>query len=717
MMRMREKKWMMALVLCALMVGLSGCVGSPDSVEDPLSQYSGMGVSSQLPFATNSPTDGELWTPAPTAPPATVPPAVDGYQDLIFGASGAAVSELQGRLKALGYYYGTIDGLFGESTVSAIKLFQEQSGFQKTGLATAVLQEEVFKPTAPRYGAQSDADYDPYEDPDDFGDDEDYGAPTTPKPTQKPTAKPSNDDYEDYDEMNNQPRELARGDKGDQVRELQSALKQLGYYTGNVDGDYGSGTVSAVKRFQAVYGQSQTGIATLALQKKLYSGDAVRYVAPTPKPTPKPTAKPTLKPGEYMELAWGDSGSEVTKLQKRLKALKYLGDGAKAGQFDDLTEKAVKRFQKQYGQTQDGIASVPMQKKLYSEDALSYDGSAQPTPEPAKYVTLKPGDKGDKVKALQRRLKALGYFDGEIGGNYLDITTAAVKRFQKAIGVKQTGEATAALQKELFAEDAPPYKSPDPTPAPTKEDYIGEGDSGEYVTKIQKRLKVLGFFSGSASGGFGPNTKTAVKAFQKACDLEQTGYVTKELYALMMSDEAPSKVKPEVTPAAQQKYVKLSPGDTGERVKALQRRLKALGYFGGNIGGNYLTQTSDAVKAFQKKLGLERTGIATIDLQEKLFADSAPAKGEGDQSDVDLKPLKFKDKGARVEALQLRLIELGFLDEKFGGDKKATYGEGTRQAVIDVQMARNFDSDGNADLEFLTFLMSAEAELLQPLIY
>ena len=38
--------------------------------------------------------------------------------------------------------------------------------------------------------------------------------------------------------------------KGDEVADLQRALKQLGYYTKTIDGAYGSGTKSAVRAFQ-----------------------------------------------------------------------------------------------------------------------------------------------------------------------------------------------------------------------------------------------------------------------------------------------------------------------------------------------------------------------------------------------------------------------------------------------------------------------------------
>ena len=43
---------------------------------------------------------------------------------------------------------------------------------------------------------------------------------------------------------------LRYSQQSDDVADLQRALKQLGYYTKTIDGTYGSGTLSAVKRFQ-----------------------------------------------------------------------------------------------------------------------------------------------------------------------------------------------------------------------------------------------------------------------------------------------------------------------------------------------------------------------------------------------------------------------------------------------------------------------------------
>ena len=51
------------------------------------------------------------------------------------------------------------------------------------------------------------------------------------------------------------------GSRGTEVRTIQEKLKRWGYYTGSVDGIYGSLTVSAVKKFQQKNGLTVDGIA------------------------------------------------------------------------------------------------------------------------------------------------------------------------------------------------------------------------------------------------------------------------------------------------------------------------------------------------------------------------------------------------------------------------------------------------------------------------
>ena len=69
------------------------------------------------------------------------------------------------------------------------------------------------------------------------------------------------------------------------------------------------------------------------------------------------------------------------------------------------------------------------------------------------------GDKGEAVKTLQSRLRELGYFYGEVGGNYLEQTRAAVQSFQSAAGLSATGVANAVTLQAMFAQDAPRHEA------------------------------------------------------------------------------------------------------------------------------------------------------------------------------------------------------------------------------------------------------------------
>lgn len=67
---------------------------------------------------------------------------------------------------------------------------------------------------------------------------------------------------------------LEKGAKGEAVSELQTRLKELGFYSIAIDGDYGNGTVNAIKAFEEYNGLPQTGIASVELQALLFSDEA-----------------------------------------------------------------------------------------------------------------------------------------------------------------------------------------------------------------------------------------------------------------------------------------------------------------------------------------------------------------------------------------------------------------------------------------------------------
>ena len=105
-------------------------------------------------------------------------------------------------------------------------------------------------------------------------------------------------------------------------------------------------------------------------------------------------------------------------------------------------------------------------------------------------------------------------------------------------------------------------------------------------------------------------------------------------------------------------------------------------------------------------MGLATDGVASIEVQELLYAETAPAFVQY----FDLLP---GSKGEEVLAVQLRLIELGYLENKTA-NLDGIYGPGLSNALINLQLASGVLpelADGVATVDLQTFLFSENAAL------
>lgn len=347
---------------------------------------------------------------------------------------------------------------------------------------------------------------------------------------------------------------LKRGSQGDAVKNVQSALKRLGYFEGKTDGDFGEYTENAVKKFQAQNGLTADGIVGQATLNKLSSSSAATC-PPDVTATPKPTATPKTS-NTY--LSNGSSGKDVTQMQNRLISLGYL-EGSASGKFCDVTEVAVIAFQSRSGLHSDGIAGPSTLDALYSSNARKANTAVGVIG-----VALKTGDNGDAVRLLQSKLKAYGFYKGSVDGDYGSGTADAVKAFQRANGLSADGKAGAETLRKLFAGSVTTASQATVTKKPT--------------TKPSTATKK-------------PTTKPTTKATNKPVTPTPNAYVR-------------------VTSRPDGEYFTLEKGMMGTPVKELQRALKNAGYFDGKVDGYYGEDTVEAVKDFQKSKGLKRDGKA-----------------------------------------------------------------------------------------------------------
>lgn len=231
--------------------------------------------------------------------------------------------------------------------------------------------------------------------------------------------------------------------------------------------------------------------------------------------------------------------------------------------------------------------------------------------------TLQKGDSGSAVKAVQQRLKELGYYSSSCDGNFGTQTVNAVKAFQKKNGLSQTGIADAATQKKLHSSSAVKANA-----ATSKTDgTLKKGDKGTAVKQLQQRLKELGYYTSAIDSEYGAKTIAAVKAFQQKNGLTADGVAGSATLKKVNSSSAVSASgKTTVTLKTNQT---LKSGDSGAQVKALQARLKELGYYTTSLDSDYGYRTTAAVSAFQRANKLTVTGTANPTTLRKLVSSSA----------------------------------------------------------------------------------------------
>lgn len=395
----------------------------------------------------------------------------------------------------------------------------------------------------------------------------------TPSPTPEPTEEPLSD--------------LSSGSRGVWVERLQERLTELGYLCDAVDGKYGYNTQQAVAaletglrtREQRLLDASAESGVTLPGASASASGE------PTPAPTPETVVDGVAEvalleeilSGDfelYLEdVSYGSKGEEARRVQTRLVTLNYLSE-LPDGSFGDNSLAALTVFQRANGLKETGTADRETQRVLFSSLAVRSD---QPV-----YNQLVAGMTNDRVKAAQKQLLTLGFMTGSATGYFNERTVEGVKALQKylhALELKRalaeatpspTPVPTATPRPDLVPARYTPLPSPTPVPEPDdgyegngvlthdlqvllfdegipviRRSTLRNGDSGDEVARVQRRLQTLDYLpSGSADGLFGGATERALAKFQSRNGLSATGVADQATQLALYSEDAVRAMKP-----------------------------------------------------------------------------------------------------------------------------------------------------------------------------
>ena len=328
--------------------------------------------------------------------------------------------------------------------------------------------------------------------------------------------------------------------------------------------------------------------ALLAAEATPGQEDTLPVISETDAPTAPPASPtPVPEPLQNKILKKGDDSPTIALVQTRLMELGYMDSDEPTEHFGSITEAALIRFQRHNDINPDGQLGEGTWLLLMNEGV--------------EICVMQDGDSGDDVEGVQTRLYELGYLGKSfITGTYGEKTAAAVKDFQKANQIESNGMVGHETMEALYAEDV-------------VGNFFSKGETNDTIAAYQERLKKLGYLASDykVKGKMDDATITAIRKFQDNNDLTPDGCLGPTTMTAMDSKNA--------------KAYTLKLGMKGSDVKAVQKRLKALGYLKTNsqVNGYYGDVTESAVEEFQRRNGLSADGTVGAKTLEKLNSSTA----------------------------------------------------------------------------------------------
>lgn len=344
-----------------------------------------------------------------------------------------------------------------------------------------------------------------------------------------------------------------------------------------------------------------------------------------------------------------------------------------------------------------------------SNDTLSTDTSADKTTEEEKAdtssVILQKGSQGEEVKALQERLKELGFFDDDTTEYFGSYTESCLIEFQKAAGLDATGIYDKETQSVLMSDDAPSIKRAD-------SELDSESDTDDVSSEVEEDTDTAGDIMNVSDSETEVVSESDTEDTDELSDTDSDSFFADFEELTSSDDEILSDMeKPEDMVSDTDSTVSgifFAAGDEGKEVEAIQQKLAEMGYYYGEINGIYDDSTAYSVSVFQYDNGLDVTYIVNESTWNYMFGDGFVISDTDSDSDSDVYGayLKSGDSSDAVTDLQDMLIELRYLSENANGQ----YDSATAEAVKLFQEVNGYPATDYITLEQYNLLTSGSAE-------
>lgn len=223
-----------------------------------------------------------------------------------------------------------------------------------------------------------------------------------------------------------------------------------------------------------------------------------------------------------------------------------------------------------------------------------------------------------QITAAQEKLKSAGSYNGAADGKYNDDFRTSIKKYQEENSLDKNGkldEATLVKMGIELTDNQKGIETAGTSGGKTKR--VSFRPTKNQISQAQKMFKGKGAYSGTETGKYDDDLKTAIRDFQSANGLKRTGSLNRATLEKMgiVLTESQSAI-----PVNENDFASADDKDgekkkrgavfraTAEQITEVQEKLKTAKLYNGAADGKFNDDFRDSIKEWQRANNVKVTG-------------------------------------------------------------------------------------------------------------